>query len=165
MLTHQIASGADLASIKSNVDDLDINKLKTISCYLYKLTNAVEKEILKKHVYDQLVKKVIVIQTINTSDLIKEADYNTKINEIEKKIPDHDKLITALEFNQLTAEDFASRLKHANFESKNYIADFVKEADFAEKLKRNNTIVTSIKTRYVEAEKKINDLLGEVKLI
>ena len=30
------------------------------------------------------------IKTTDTSDLVKKADYNTKINEIEKKINDHD---------------------------------------------------------------------------
>ena len=36
----------------------------------------------------------------------KKTDYNTKINEIEKKITDHshDKYITTPEFNKLTAE-------------------------------------------------------------
>ena len=30
------------------------------------------------------------IKTTDTSDLVKKADYNTKINEIENKINDHD---------------------------------------------------------------------------
>ena len=50
----------------------------------------------------------------------KKTDYNTKINEIEKKITDHDhsnKYITTLEFNRLTAENFAARLKEANLAS------------------------------------------------
>ena len=42
----------------------------------------------------------------------KKTDYNTKINEIEKKITDHnhDKYITTPEFNKLTSENFAARL-------------------------------------------------------
>ena len=42
----------------------------------------------------------------------KKTDYNTKIDEIEKKITDHghDKYITTPEFNKLTAENFAARL-------------------------------------------------------
>ena len=50
----------------------------------------------------------------------KKTDYNTKINEIEKRITDHshDKYITTLEFNKLTAENFAARLALANLVTK-----------------------------------------------
>ena len=42
----------------------------------------------------------------------KKINYNTKVDKIEKKITDHkhDKYITTLEFNTLTAEHFAARL-------------------------------------------------------
>ena len=42
----------------------------------------------------------------------KKTDYNTKINDIKKKISDpaHDKYITTPEFNTLTAETFAANL-------------------------------------------------------
>ena len=36
---------------------------------------------------------------------------NTKVSEVENKICNHDKYITALEFDKLTAESFAARLK------------------------------------------------------
>ena len=36
---------------------------------------------------------------------------NAKINEVENKIPNHDHYITTAEFNKLTAEGFAARLK------------------------------------------------------
>ena len=51
--------------------------------------------------YDDLVKKVNAIQTNNTSNLDKKADYNTKNDETEKEIPKHDKYITIQEFNKL----------------------------------------------------------------
>ena len=72
-------------------------------------------------------KKVNNIKTTDTSDLVKNADYNTKINEIEKKIIDHDddEYITAQEFKKLTVDNFAARLKQANLASKNYIADIL----------------------------------------
>ena len=40
--------------------------------------------------YDEGVKKVNAIQSTDTSDFVKKTDYNTKINEIQKKIIDHD---------------------------------------------------------------------------
>ena len=61
--------------------------------------------------------------------IIKKSDYNTKINEIEKKISDdnHDKYIT--EINKLTSENFVTRLKQANLSSKSGIANFVNKID------------------------------------
>ena len=46
-----------------------------------------------------MVKKVNVNQTIDTFDKAKKPDYNTKIAEIEKKTPGHDKYITANVFD------------------------------------------------------------------
>ena len=44
--------------------------------------------------------------------------FNAKINEIGNKIPDHAKYVTTQEFNKLTAEYFAAKLKQANLVSK-----------------------------------------------
>ena len=38
---------------------------------------------------------------------------------MENKIPNHDKYITTPEFNKLTAESFAARLKQADLVKKN----------------------------------------------
>ena len=83
----------------------------------------------------------------------KKPDCNTKINEIEMKIIDHnhDKYITTPEFNKLTAESFAARLKQANLASKSDIANFVNKTDFDNKLKD----VTSNKNELNELSKKV----------
>ena len=83
----------------------------------------------------------------NVSNLVKKTDYNTKINEIEKKITDHshDKYITTPEFNKLTAENVAARLAQVNLTSKSDIANFVKKADFDDKLKNLNKNLYQIK--------------------
>ena len=47
----------------------------------------------------------------------------------------HDKYITTQEFNKLTVENFAAKLKQANLASKNDIADFIKQTDFDKKLR------------------------------
>ena len=62
---------------------------------------------------------------------IKKADYNTKINGIEKKIIDHnhDKYMSTAEFNKLTSENFDARLKQANVAIKSDIANFVNKTD------------------------------------
>ena len=76
----------------------------------------------------------------NVSNLIKKSDYNAKLNETEKKITDHDhdKYITNSEFNKLTSENFAVRLKQEDLASKIDIAKFVTKIDFVDKLKHLN---------------------------
>ena len=61
----------------------------------------VKNEVVKKTVYNELFKKGNAIQVVNAGNLVKKADYNTKIAEIEKKILDHDhsKYMTTQEFN------------------------------------------------------------------
>ena len=50
----------------------------------------------------------------------KQIDYNSKITEIERKVTchDHNKYITTLEFNKLTAENFTARLAQVNLATK-----------------------------------------------
>ena len=55
--------------------------------------------------------KVNAIQTTAASNVVKKPDYNTTIDELENKMPEHDKFITTQEFNELTEENFATRLK------------------------------------------------------
>ena len=63
-----------------------------------------------------MVKKVNAIQTIDTSDLVKKADYNTKIEEIDKKISNHVKNITNTERNERKYElDTSPRDLSTNF--------------------------------------------------
>ena len=99
-------------------------------------------------------------KTLNVSKLIKKTDYNTKINEIEKKITDHDhdKYITSPEFNKLTAENFAAILKRANLVSKNEIAKFVNKTDFDNKLISLNKKNNSNKTKHLLLENKFKKL-------
>ena len=109
-----------------------------------------------KRLYGILVEKVNAIQARDADNLVKKADYNTKIAETEKKILDHDhsKYITTQEFNKLTAENFAARLAQAKLAFKADIDDFVQKTNFDEKLKNVNKKVTSNKTKHVEAENK-----------
>ena len=69
---------------------------------------------------------------------LKKTVCNTKISEIEKKIldHDHDKYITTQEFNILTAEHFATRLKQANLATKADTDNFIEKTDFDDKLKK-----------------------------
>ena len=110
-----------------------------------------------------MVKNINTIQTTYTSDLVKQADYNTKIDEIEKKKIDHDheKYITTQE---LTVENFAARLKQANLKSKSNISDFLNKVYFDNILENLNKKVTLNKSRHVEVNN-LDDLSKKVKLI
>ena len=68
----------------------------------------------------------------------KKTDYNTKINEIEKKITDHNRVKdnTTQELNKLTSENFAARLKQAHL---------VNKADFDDKLRNLNKKLLELK--------------------
>ena len=105
--TSNFVSKTNLANLKTEVDKLDIGKLKTVPLDLSKLSNVVKNEIIKKTEYNKLVNKVNNIDTSgfilktkydadklelekkipDTSNLVKKSDYNTKISEIESKIP------------------------------------------------------------------------------
>ena len=75
----------------------------------------------------------------------KKTYYDTKVNEIEKQITDHshDKYITTLEFNRLTAEKFAARLPQSNL---------VAETEFDDALSSLNRKISSNKTKYLLVE-------------
>ena len=74
--------------------------------------------------------------------MVKKTDYNPNISELEKKLTghNHDKDIMTTEFNKLTAENFAARLKQANL---------VTKTDFKDKLKNLNQKINSNKTKHL----------------
>ena len=105
--TSSLALKSNLASLKTEVDILDIDKLVPVPVDLSKLSDVVKNDVVKKTVYDKLVEKVnncdtstFVLKTKYDTDkseieniipdvsgLAKKTDYNAKITEIERKIP------------------------------------------------------------------------------
>ena len=87
----------------------------------------------------------------NISSLVKKTDYNTKVTEIENRLIDHNrgKYITTPEFNRLTAENFAARLKQANL---------VTKTDFDDKLKSLNQKSNPDKTEHLLVENELRKL-------
>ena len=112
--TSSFAFKTNWASLKTEVDKLDIDKLVPVPVDLSKLSDVVKNDVVKKTEYDKLVAKVNSIDTSgfvlkakydmdkselenktpNTSDLVKKTDCNTKITEIEDKILDVTNLAT-----------------------------------------------------------------------
>ena len=81
----------NLANLKSEIDKLDVDKLKPVPTDLSKLSDVVKNDVVKKTDYNKLVTKV---DNIDTSGLVKKTDDNTKITEIEGKISDISNLTT-----------------------------------------------------------------------
>ena len=74
----------NLASLKSEGNKLDIDKLVLVGVDLSKLSDAVKNDVVKKSVYDKLVAKV---NNIDTSGFVLKTKYQTDKAELEKKTP------------------------------------------------------------------------------
>ena len=85
----------------------------------------------------------------DTCGIVTPTVLNTKISEVENKIPDYAKYIANQELNKSTAENFAARLTQTNSVSK---------TDFDNKLISFNRKVTSNKRKYLEVLIKLNNL-------
>ena len=82
MLILQIALKTNLASLKTEFDKLDIDKLVPVPVDLGKLNNVVKNEIVKKTVYDKLAAK---LNNIDTSGFLLKTKYDADKLELEKK--------------------------------------------------------------------------------
>ena len=69
----------DLSNFKSKVDKLDIGKLETTQVDLSELTNIVKNDVVKKSEYNELVKKVNNVSTTDTSNLVKKLIITLKL--------------------------------------------------------------------------------------
>ena len=200
---------ANLASLKTKVDKLDINKLAPVPIDLSKLSDVFKNDVVKKAVYGRLAVKVnninssefvlktkyqtgkavlekniphvtnfvkktkltelknkipdvssLATQTVLTavedkipsvSSLIKKTNYDTNINDLEKKLTDHnyDKYITTPKFNTLAADVFNTTLAQVNL---------IAKADFDAKLPSLNRKMTSNKTKHLLVENELKKL-------
>ena len=130
------ASKTNLAALKSEVDKIDVDKLKTTPTDLAKLTNAVKNDLVKKTDYNTKVTSIeaqIAGLTKNTVDNLADitkpkavdtsnfvtrtkfsADTNAlddKIDGVEKKLPDISGLATKTSLNScLQTSTFNSRV-------------------------------------------------------
>ena len=82
--TSSLALKTNLATLKTEVDKLDIDKLAPVPLDLSKLSDAVKNDVVKKTVCDKLVAKV---NNIDTSDFVLKTKYQTDKTELENKIP------------------------------------------------------------------------------
>ena len=112
----------------SDVVDNDVvknTKFNTLKTKVYSLEKKIPHATKLIHINQyntdkqNLDKKMeMLIKILDTSGLVTTTVLNTKISDVENKILSHDKYITTPEFNKLTAENFAARLKQANLVTK-----------------------------------------------
>ena len=99
---------SNLASLKIEVDKLDIDKLKPATNNFATLSNVVKNDVVKKVEYDKLVTKVNGIDTTNfvlkTKYEKDGSDFEDKINKVDKKIPDVSDLVKRTDFNSKITE-------------------------------------------------------------
>ena len=171
------ASKTNLAALKTEIDKIDVDKLKTAPTDLAKLTNAVGNDLVKKTVYNTKmtsIKNQIAGVTKNTLDDLGDitklkaidtssfalktklaSDITTlenKIDTIDKKIPDISGLATKTNLN--------AYLQTSTFNSK------VTEVE--NKIKANDTLSKNAGTRLTAIETNLNgfrksDLTGYAK--
>ena len=98
----------NLVSLKTEVDKIDTDKLKTVPDDLAKLSNVVKNDVVKKTIYNTLKNKV---DAIDTSVFVTRTKFTTdtnalddKIDKVEKKIPDISGLATKSSGTHLITE-------------------------------------------------------------
>ena len=82
--TSSFALKINLASLKTEADKLDIDKLVPVPVDLSKLSDVVKSDVVKKTIYDKSVGKANSIDTIR---FVLKTKYDTDKSELEKKVP------------------------------------------------------------------------------
>ena len=87
-----------LNNLKTKINDLDVVKLKIIPIDLEKMSNLVDKKVVKKAVYDTLNTKVYNLEEkiSGGSTLIWTNQYNIDQQSLEKKVDDAEKKFLVL---------------------------------------------------------------------
>ena len=99
---------SNLASLKTEVDKLDSDKLTSVPIDLAELSNVVKNDVVKKTEYDKSVNKVNGIDNTNFVSRTKYekdgSDFEDKIDKIDKKIPDVSDFVKKTYFNSKITE-------------------------------------------------------------
>ena len=77
----KLAAKSDLASLKAEIDKLDIGKFIPVPVDLSKLSDVVKNDVVKKTVYNKLVAKV---NNIDISRFVLKTKYETDKSDLEK---------------------------------------------------------------------------------
>ena len=123
------ASKTNLAALKAEVDQINVDKLKTVPGDLAKLSNVVKNEVVKKTDFsaDDYVKKTKFSVDINSLD--------DKIDKVEKKIPDVSSLETKRNVTTLVKklDNRIDGLKIKEYAKKTILSNYMLTSDFNSK--------------------------------
>ena len=96
--TSSFALKTNLASLKTEIDKLDIGKLAPVPVDLSNLSDVVKNDVARTAVYDKLVAKV---NNIDTNAFVLKSKYQTDKIRLEKKIPDVSNLVKKAKLTEL----------------------------------------------------------------
>ena len=147
------ASKTNLSALKSEVDKIDINKLKTVPDNLAKLSNVVKNEVVKKTDFsaDDYVKKTKFSGDINSLD--------DKIDKVEKKIPDVSSLETKRNVTTLVKnlDNRIYGLKIKEYAKKTTLSNYMLTSDFNTKSTDADIIAESAVTKANSIKSNLNE--------
>ena len=133
------ATKTNLAALKTEVDKIDTDKLKTVPDDLPKLSNLVENEVVKKTDFSADTYVTRIKFNTDTNAL------NDKIDKVEKKIPDISSLETKRNVTTLV-NNLNNRIDNLNIK------------EYAKKTTLSNYMLTSdFNAKSTELESKIKD--------
>ena len=141
------ASKINLTALKTEVDKIDVDKLKTVPDDLAKLSNVVKNEVVKKNDFsaDNYVTRTKFSTDTNSLD--------DKIDKVKKKIPD----ISSLETKR-NVTTFVNNLNNR--------IDNLKIKNYAKKTSLSGYILTStFNTKSTELENKIKDAVTKANTV
>ena len=145
------ASKTNLSALKTEVDKIDVDKLKTVPDDLAKLSNVVKNEVVKKPYFsaDDYVKKTKFSGDINSLD--------DKIDKVEKKIPDVSSLETKRNVTTLmkNLDNRIEGLKIKEYAKKTILSNYMLTSDF-------NTKSTELENKIKDAVTKANTVKSDL---
>ena len=94
--TSSFALKTNLASLKTEVDKLDIDKLVPVPVDLSKPSDVVKNDVVKKTAYDKVV---AIVNSIDTSAFVLKTKYDTDKSKLENKITDTSGLVKKTDYN------------------------------------------------------------------
>ena len=164
------ASKTNLATLKTEVDKIDVDKLKTIPTDLAKLTNAVENDLVKKTDYNTKVTSIETqiagltkntvdnladitkLKAVDTNNFVLKTKLTSDVNNFENKIDTADKKIPDIS-GLATKTSLTSYLQTATFNSKiTEVENKIKATDII--VKSANTKANNIRSNLTDDAKK-----------
>ena len=154
------ASKTNLSALKTKVDKIDVDKLKTVPDDLAKLSNAVKNEVVKKTDFsaDNSVMRTKFSTDTNSLD--------DKIDKVDKKVPDVSGLATKSSVTILikNLDDRIGKLKINDYAKKTSLTTYMLTSDFNtksteldNKIKDDDIIAKSAVTKADSIKSNLND--------